>query len=302
MIENQTQKRIEKKLKSIVIIISVAFFAMGCSSKDENTNEMIKKIVIETETSNESVYKEEQTYPKTLLNPFEDLKITFLGASPFLKVNLDISMCSEQEQEYVRLTYEDKNYKIGDSVVVYATLNESSSYTNTFALEKESDSYTVENVAEWLTNVEDVDLSRLNSEIMDKLVSETTETAGSLRFGGQYLGSYITSISEPILRATYFVSLKPNLYEGFDINSNYSVFNYYIRIYDFNIQCDGTSNITHATVSCCVSMTNIKKETDGTLIWNPSLDYSSSKNNFEQLINDEIAAKRESYNVSEINN
>lgn len=71
--------------------------------------------------------------------------------------------------------------------------------------------------------------------------------------------------------------------------------------HNFNIQCEGTNDITFAAVSCCVSMTNIKKEMDGTLIWNPSLNYSSSRNNFEQLINDEIVATRESYKVSEIN-
>ena len=46
-------------------------------------------------------------------------------------------------------------------------------------------------------------------------------------------------------------------------------------------------------------MKNVKKEMNGTLIWGDT-DFSSKKDNYEQLFNDKITALRDEYNLIEI--
>ena len=262
--------------------------------EDENTYNFEEKY---TELQTTEITTEENLIS---INPFEKIKVSYLGSSPFLKVNLDTSMCSEEEQEIINYYYDDIYYKIGDTVTVQAFLYEENEYSNKYVLEEESREFTIENTTKWLTSVEDVDFSVLDTEILDKLASETTETAGSWDFGGEYLESVIVTVPEPKLKATYFVSLKPSRYSDFDCNSEYAEFNYYIRIYDFELEMDGTNNISQTTVSCAVIVKNIKQDIDGTLTYDTSLGYVTEVDNYDQLINNVVISKREEFNVSEI--
>lgn len=271
------------------------------SSETDITSAEDNDSIGDSDEESESSSENETEFVGTPLNPFEKLKVDFFGSSPFLKVNLDTSKCSEEEQKYVKLTYDDIYYRIGDTVTVYAELNVDDIGANTYTLPVESKNFFVENTSEWLTSVDGLDLNVLNNEMADKLASETTETVGADRFGGQYFdyGERITSISEAKLVTSYFVNLKPTLYQDFD--SDRDMFNCYIRLYNFDIKTEKGSEEKYShTVTSCVIVKNIKKDVDGTLTYDPYLDYYSSLDNYDQLFNDIISSKRDQYVVTEL--
>lgn len=313
-------------LKIISVGLALALVSCGNGDYDDNSSQRDKdkdSSILSSETDitsaedndsigdsdeeSESSSENETEFVGTPLNPFEKLKVDFFGSSPFLKVNLDTSKCSEEEQKYVKLTYDDIYYRIGDTVTVYAELNVDDIGANTYTLPVESKKFFVENTSEWLTSIDGLDLNVLNNEMADKLASETTETVGAYSFGGQELYEKITSKSKAKFVTSYFVNLKPTLYQDFD--SDGDMFNCYIRLYNFDIKTikgyislefSYTEEKYSHTVTSCVIVKNIKKDADGTLTYDPYLDYYSSLDNYDQLFNDIISSKRDQYVVTEL--
>lgn len=295
----------------LVLCIMTSLCACGSSKKNKSDNSDLADLFLSGETKKKNKEKATETTKETTteednkikIDPFEDLKVTFLGASPFLRINIDNSKCSDIVQYKVNYDYDDKNYRIGDKVTVWAKLYNDyySSGTDEYELEDTSKVYEVEDTAEWLTSIDNIDMTEINKEIEDKLAACTTETIGDYDFGGVYLGGgRVSSIGQAKLRARYFVTLKPSQYNSFDSFSSYSKFNYYVCIYDFDIGLDTHSDEKNATVTCGVILSNIEKDTDGTLRWDTSLDYSAEKNNYDKVVNDEVTSKRDNYNVTEI--
>ena len=317
----------KKKILTLGLSIILAISLAGCGSKTERsskksnspteartTSSKSKKSntsndIVESESSDMDSKKNslEKSKDENSIDPFKDLKVTFMGASPFATVNIDTSKCDEWIQNHVNFEFEDNGYKIGDKVEITASIKknnygfyqEETTGSGEYTLSETSKEYAVEDVAEMLTSLDGIDTTALDDELIDVLLSNTTQAPGSWDFGDSYLETVITSISEPVLRASYFVTLKPSRYSSFNYLNDYSTFNYYIKIYDFNIACDGTNGFSSRTVSCCVLMKNVKKEMNGTLIWGDT-DFSSKKDNYEQLFNDKITALRDEYNLIEI--
>lgn len=293
----------------LVLCIMTSLCACGSSKKNKSDKSDLSDLLLSGETKNKNKEKATETTKETTteednkikIDPFEDLKVTFLGASPFLRINIDNSKCSDIVQYKVRYDYDDKNYRIGDKVTVWAKPYNDyySSGTDEYELKSTSKEYKVESTAEWLTSLDGIDMTELNKEVEDKLASSTTETVGDWKFGGAQLGAEITSIGQGRLRAKYFITLKPNQYEGFDSLSNYSNFNYYICIYDYDIGLQ-YNNKSMSTVTCCVTLYNIKKDTDGTLKYDTALDFTAEADNYDKIVNDCVTSKRDNYNVTDV--
>ncbi len=295
----------------LVLCIMTSLCACGSSKKNKSDKSDLSDLLLSGETKNKNKEKAKETTKETTteednkikIDPFEDLKVTFMGASPFLRINIDNSKCSDIVQYKVSYDYDDKNYRIGDKVTVWAKPYNDyySSGTDEYELKSTSKEYKVESTAEWLTSLDGIDMTELNKEVEDKLASSTTETVGDNKFGGVFLGGNdISSIGQARLRARYFVTIKPSQYDSFDSLSSYSKFNYYICIYDFDIGLEGRFDEKNATITCGVILSNIEKETDGTLKWDTSLDYSAERNNYDKIVNDCVTSKRDNYNVTDV--
>ena len=237
---------------------------------------------------------------KVVLNPFDGLKIDYMGASPFLKVNIDNSMCGENEQNYISYEFEDKYYKLGDKVVVRAVVNgmandEECEYVMSL-YEKE---YKVSDATEWLTVIGDTDMTEINQEVEDAYAAKAVIRNDKWAFGGVFIASLdceISSVKSVELKNRYFISFKSNRYEEFD-KSKIKNFNYYVTIYDVIVEMtDGSTR----NMNCSVTMTNIKKDTDGKLRWDVGYEFKCVHNDYEQLLSEVVIQKRDKYNVAEL--
>lgn len=305
----------KKKIQLLLVLcIIVSLCACGSSGKSKTDKSDLEDLINKVDKNDKNSSKKEKVTEATEtttekndniveIDPFKNLKVTFLGASPFLRVNIDSSQCDELQQYYVRYDYEDKNYKNGDKVKIEAMLQKSYSYmengTVEYELKTTGKEYEVKSTAEWITSLDDIDMTEINKEVEDKLASSTTETVGDWSFGGAYLSDKITSIGQGRIRAKYFITLKPNQYEEFNSLSNYSTFNCYICIYDYDIGLRFYDKNT-STVTCCVALSNIKKESDGTLKYDTELGFTAEVDNYDKVINDQVISKRDNYNVTEV--
>lgn len=264
------------------------------NKKDENqtTTEPV-----EEETTTEVPTTEKK---KIVLNPFDGIKIDYMGASPFLKVNVDTSMCGEAEQNYINYEFEDKYYKLGDKVVVKAVINDKAKTEECeYIVSPYEKEYIVSDAAEWLTVIGDTDMTEINQEVEDALAANAVISEDKNWFGGVYIGDYpvdISSVKSVEVKNRYLATLKPNRYEEYD-KSYKKNFNYYITIYDIEVEMTDSST---RNMNCSVFMTNIKKDTDGKLRWDVGYEFECKHNDYEQLLSEVVIQKRDKYNVAEL--
>lgn len=264
------------------------------NKKDEN---QITTEPVEEEATTEVPTTEKK---KMVLNPFDGIKIDYMGASPFLKVNVDTSMCGEAEQNYINYEFEDKYYELGDKVVVKAVINDKAKTEECeYIVSPYEKEYEVNNATEWLTVIGDTDMTAINQEVEDALAANAVINEQKTMFGRVWIYEYpakISSVKSVELKNRYLATLKPNRYEEYD-KSYKKNFNYYITIYDIEVEMtDGSTR----NMNCSVTMTNIKKDTDGKLRWDVGYYFECKHNDYEQLLSEVVIQKRDKYNVAEL--
>lgn len=226
------------------------------------------------------------------IDPFENLEITYTGASPYINVAIDSSKCDSLVNNYISFSVEDVGYlRNGDTFTVTASYNEYDAEVYGFVVINESKTYTVENQPEYVTSLDGLDLTDLQAELDDKLTVTTTANEGDYRFAGIAVGSY-QSIAEKTYRTSYLISLKANFEEKFD---EYRSYNRYIQIYEYTIN----TRDEQKKVYVAVYVDNIQKNADGTISWDFELD-SDGYENYDSLVNDYVTSNKEYYNVSEV--
>lgn len=271
------------------------FYSEDEESKKEENQTTTEPVEEETTTEVPTTEKK-----KIVLNPFEGIKIDCIGASPFLKVNVDTSMCGEAEQNYINYEFEDKYYKLGDKVVVKAVINDKAKTEECeYIVSPYEKEYEVNNATEWLTVIGDTDMTEINQEVEDAYAAKAVIRKDKWAFGGVFIASLdceISSVKSVELKNRYFISLKSNRYEEFD-KSKIKNFNYYVTIYDVIVEMtDGSTR----NMNCSVTMTNIKKDTDGKLRWDVGYEFKCVHNDYEQLLSEVVIQKRDKYNVAEL--
>ena len=87
----------------LVLCIMTSLCACGGSKKNKSDKSDLSDLLLSGETKNKNKEKATETTKETTteednkikIDPFEDLKVTFMGASPFLRINIDNSKCSD---------------------------------------------------------------------------------------------------------------------------------------------------------------------------------------------------------------
>lgn len=227
------------------------------------------------------------------IDPFENLGITYTGASPYITASIDSSKCDSMVNQFIQFEIEDKYLRNGDTFTVTAVYNEYDAEEYGFIVKEDTKTYTVENQPEYVTSLDGLDLSALQAELDDKLAVFTAANEGDFSFADVPMG-YFLSIAEKNYRTSYLVSLKTSFEDKFD-DYNYN-YNRYIQIYEYTVN-EGNAGQKKAYVM--VYANNIRKNSNGTIEWDIELG-SKGYDNYDSLINDYVTSAKEYYNVSEI--
>lgn len=228
------------------------------------------------------------------IDPFENLSITYTGASPYLTILIDSSKCDSTINEFVSFTTDTKYVRNGDTFIVNAVYDEYTAQANGYIINLTSKSFTVENQPEYVTSLDGLETKELQSEINDKLSVVTAANEGDWYFAGVRIMSF-KSIANKSLNKTYLLTLKPNFEDEFIYDKK--VYNKYVQIYEYTINKD--NNDTQVKAYVAIFVDNIIKSEDGTLIWDFEL-WDRGYDNLDSLINDYVISEKEYYNVSEI--
>lgn len=229
------------------------------------------------------------------IDPFENLNITYTGASPYLNISLDNTKCDNIIKEHVVFSIDkDENIKNGDEITITTNYKIETLKKMGYILKQDTKTYKVENQPEYITSLEGFDTKELQSEINDKLAVVTAANEGDWYFAGVSIMSF-KSIADKSLNKTYLLTLKPNFEDEFIYDDK--VYNKYVQIYEYTINKD--NNDTQVKAYVAIFVDNIIKSEDGTLIWDFEL-WDRGYDNLDSLINDYVISEKEYYNVSEI--
>lgn len=253
-----------------------------------------------------------------LIDPFDGLKVSFDGISPYCTIAINNLKCSEAVQNNVQysvspdeLTTAGK-FAIGDKVTVYASIIENkSSYSDStepdkkYKLSVTEKTFTVENVPKYITELTaDMDLTQLKSELADKLSAVTAwKEKESINGDDGRNWNYYQSHSDLKLNSCYMSSLKANNFRRFKDEYNFNTFNRVDALYSVKIKnTDGKDNILYFTIYA----TNFVQYPDGKIGWgtdNPeTLDFKNVNSwvSLEDLKNQQITSKKDDFNVTEV--
>ncbi len=285
------------QLFAILLAASVATASLsGCSSG--------KKYVVDGRNDqSESGETYDDAYA---LDPFDGLTVQFDGVSPLCTVSFNNSQCSEEVQQYVDYSLEpdevttEKYFKINEEVIVYALLKNSYGQSQEYRLTETQKSYTVQNVAEYITELSaEDDLRQFKQEAKDYMKSVTAFSVGDYLYDWDCV-TY-KSNTAPKKKDCYFSVLKLSSYDKYPNDVGY--FNRIDITYSINMTDDGGNALKRYFT---VIAKNIVKSADGQISWgkeNPDdlnfeLDISTS--NMQSLINNNITSNKDNYNVTTV--
>lgn len=231
------------------------------------------------------------------IDPFENLRITYLGAAPYITATVDESLCAERVNKYVTFKMDENYLSNGDSFTVHAVFDEVQAKNNGLLFTETQKNYTVTGQPEYITNMDGIDATALHSELNDKLEAVTATNQGDGYFADIYIGrggnaQRFYSVDSNTLTSIYMTSLKPQFKEKHKDN----VYNRYMMIYTYVINGEKGSQ---SSIIVGVYANNIVKNPDSSLSWDFELK-SISDSNYNDLINDNITSKKDYYNVVEI--
>lgn len=234
------------------------------------------------------------------IDPFKNLKITYTGSSPYIKASTDSTQCDSTVNKYFEFKTEDKYLRNGDEFTVTAVYNADNLEEDGFYIDTDTQTYVVDAQPEYITSVDGLDLSALQSELNDKRVAVTAANKGDSTFAGiniPWFSGYFDSISSEKLKSTYLLSMKKNFEEKFNKDNFY---NRYIQIYEYVLNThNGKNGNEKEKVYVVIYANNLANDGKGVLSWDLELD-SKGYEEYNSAVNDYVTSKKEYYNVSEI--
>lgn len=302
-----------KCLFTAISVIIILTLVTGCGQN--------KKYVIDARSGNDGnssksgTKNSSTTLPiENAVNPFENLSVQFNGVSPFCTVSFNTSKCSKEIQENVCFSLspdsitEEGFFEDGEQVTVYASASGYSDEEN-LVLSCESNSYTVQNVPKYITELtSDIDLSKFQSEAADYLQSVTAFSKGQqypLGVSTNRFSNNFDSSSELKFHGAYFSALKFNTYSLFPNETDY--FNKIDMLYSIKIVLDhGHGEKSEHNVYFSVQAKNIVQYPDGTIGWGKddpaalSFEHNIVHSNLNDLIAQNITSAKLNYNTDTV--
>lgn len=310
-----------KKIKTfLMFILSVTFVfvfsACGSNSTAENSiNNMYEYSDMSDKESNDT------TANQNTIDPFDGLEVQFDGISPYCKISFNNSKCSADVQNNVVYSVSKDdittsgNFKKNEDVTVYAFLSPQSQLKDgkkvTYHLSNTEKTYTVKDVPEYITEItNDMNFDEFESELKDYYDSITAWKQADYCVFGTPSGYFVSS-SDKKTYDTYFSCLKPNKYDAFSDKVCFNKINimYSVKIANTSYDSYSTFDPTpgkYYTQYFTIYAENVIRYPDGKIGWGKKdpasleFDYSINGNSLNDLTNDEITSKKDSYNVKKV--
>lgn len=245
------------------------------------------------------------------LDPFEGLELQFDGISPFTTVSFNTAGCDKVVADNIYFSTEANNLADGDTFTVTAECLHSTLELARWGyyIKNKTKEYTVDNPAKYITSVDEVDLTQLNSDMDDYVEAKVNSAVGEyeimkINIGNYNTGSFLSKISkinsiEDV--GGYMMSLKSD-----NDMSNTGVYNKYYKLYRVKFSWSDNSKSGDEELYVAAGIDNIYKDKDGNLKFGNGQDFSTdmlyykSKMTEEELNSKHIVSEKGSYNVTEI--
>lgn len=290
------------KLKRAIIILLSCATLLSMASCGKSKTEGIK--INRATKTGETIEKMDSSM---LLDAFDGFEISFAGISPFCEPSMSVSGCSQQVQSNVSFSTERRYFANGEKVKVTAKIN--SSATGTYRLLEESKEFTVENMPEYITSVDGLDLTALYKERDDFVTAESAKAVGTNYLFGESFsvgqdgiwGLPIFEIVTSEIENVYIVSLKSNKLAN--VTSSYSPINKICFIY--HLVCSNERGEKY-NAYINLSAENVVKYPDGTVKWGTesadSLDFQVelSTKSIDDIVSKSIISLSADYDTKKI--
>ena len=229
----------------------------------------------------------------TKVDPFENITISYIGTSPYVEVAVDASANDDFIQNNISFVPSTEQLSKGETFTLTANFYEDNIISEGYEITKIEQEYTVDDVAFYLSTLDDIDIKDLQAEINDILESKTAVSKEDSYFGGVYIGyNEIISEKSSKLKSSYLLSLKKQHEGRF---SSYTNYNRLIQVYEHKLKlADGEK-----TMYSIVYADNLSHSTEGDLNWEAQLGFKAAEN-YDELLKDFVTAQKEYYNVAEV--
>lgn len=243
------------------------------------------------------------------IDAFKNLSYEVSGISPYCKITINNSACSDEVQKYVSYSFDKEYYKNGESAIITAELYGNIDGEN-YILESSETTYTVSDQPEYITNLDDVDLSLLKQELTDVITAEKSKATG-----GDYLftfphwaagGTNFKSCDKIVADDIYFLSLKSIKISEYDMYN--TPFNQIAFTYSVDYTWENTNSHENGSDTLWINLNagNLVKYPDGSIKWGyeslESYDFkcSYSEIGLEDCITTTIMNLSDNYNISKV--
>ena len=193
-----------------------------------------------------------------MIDPFEGLTISCSGISPYLTVKFNTTGCENIVQQLVSFEAPDGYARNGKSVTVTASIDPYLTEQYGVGLSVTTKELSFEPQAEFVSNLEGLDLSGMLKEMDDTLAAKSP----SFNF---------VRIQR---RDTAFLYLKEHKESELDRNTPY---NFYVIMYE------GESKYTNGCKSLAIIVSDLCKHPDGTFSYNTDIRWKYSYNSYNDL-------------------
>lgn len=237
------------------------------------------------------------------LDAFDGIKYEVSGISPYCKISIDNSGCSEKVQKYVTYSLDKEQYANGDTAVITATLS-SNTGEELYKLATLENTYKVSGQSEYLMSVEGYNLTALKTELADyitaSIASAKKSAAEDSWYGGANIfGRRFNHFSNATTTASdvYFSSVKLN-----KSSDNVGFTNKLTFTYKVSYTADDKTGVFYA----CISAVNIMKTASGEIKWGSKnvddLDFISENadGSLENCVTTLIMCNTADYNISKV--
>ena len=298
----------KRNLICIILVLSIlSTIFIGCDKKDDDSDSEDKTShSIHTGNKNPDNVKPSPTITPNndvIVDAFTGLMFEVTGISPYCKILVNNSKCSDDAQRYVSYTLDKEMYENGDVAIITACLSDVEYTNKNYVLKETEMEFKVENQAQYITSLENVDLTFLKSELNDYIASKKSSALGTSKLFNvrlEYMTSKIISVGETKAEATYFTSVKKTRENsGLDF---YNAINFVI-----SIPATQEYKNTTSTAYVVIRAYNVIQYSDGTIKWgleNPDeygFNYFSTGESLDYATSSFVTSLSENYNITKVN-